>query len=162
MVKQCGHATVAAKLSCQLSIYGTAHIALCNNSIALWSQLVCLACAGCQNVRNRNLAILSRSGLKISSLVIGHTALISYGKPRITNQVRPSRLVLLSAESAPFCMGSVRYYLGAICLHLASACGLHLGQHCTGPSTAHAPALYMPKTFSPITCSWAQWRRVQV
>ncbi len=44
-------------------------------------------CTGCQNVRNRNLAILSKSGLNLKRLAIGHAFPISYGKPRITNQV---------------------------------------------------------------------------
>ncbi len=44
-------------------------------------------CTGCQNVRNRNLAILSKSGLNLKKLAIGHASPISYGKPRITNQV---------------------------------------------------------------------------
>lgn len=59
-----------------------------------WSELV----SGCQNVRNRNLAILSRSRLKMHSLAVGHVSAASYGKPRITNQVKP---VLLQLHFTP-------------------------------------------------------------
>ena len=43
--------------------------------------------AGCQNVRNRNIVILARMGVKIQSLTLGHAGSAVYGKPRITNQV---------------------------------------------------------------------------
>ena len=54
---------------------------------------------GCQNVRNRNLAILSRSRLKMQSLAVGHVSTTSYGKPRITNQVK----TLLKDRIASLC-----------------------------------------------------------
>ena len=53
----------------------------------LFPAITSLDLSACQNVRNRNLVILSKSGLAIRRLTIGHTSLISYGKPRITNQV---------------------------------------------------------------------------
>ena len=57
---------------------------------------------GCQNVRNRNLAILSRSRLKMQSLAVGHVSTTSYGKPRITNQVRTPSLIALHRVVVPF------------------------------------------------------------
>lgn len=44
--------------------------------------------SACENVRNRNLAILKASKLKLRSIAIGHIATVAYGKPRITNSVR--------------------------------------------------------------------------
>lgn len=43
--------------------------------------------SACENVRNRNLAILEASKLKLKSITIGHVATVAYGKPRITNSV---------------------------------------------------------------------------
>lgn len=44
--------------------------------------------SACENVRNRNIAILAASRLKLKSVSIGHVATLAYGKPRITNSVR--------------------------------------------------------------------------
>ena len=48
-----------------------------------------LMAAGCQNMRNRNLSLLARRHLKLKSIAIGHASAFAYGKPRITNQVKP-------------------------------------------------------------------------
>ncbi|DBB09271.1 TPA: hypothetical protein ACH3X3_007853 [Trebouxia sp. C0006] len=59
-------------------------------TLDLFPGLTALDLSGCQNVRNRNLAILSKSGLNLKRLAIGHAFPISYGKPRITNQALQS------------------------------------------------------------------------
>ncbi|KAK9820134.1 hypothetical protein WJX72_006463 [[Myrmecia] bisecta] len=67
--------------------------------------VTCIDLSGCQNVRNRNLAILARSDLKLTSLAIGHTSACAYGKPRITNQalVEIAELTLLTHLSLSDC-----------------------------------------------------------
>ena len=51
----------------------------------------------CENVRNRNLAVLAASDLKLTSITVGHAATLAYGKPRITNSVscQPPRLLCM-------------------------------------------------------------------
>ena len=44
--------------------------------------------SACENVRNRNMAILASSQLKLKKIAIGHAAMLAHGKPRITNSVR--------------------------------------------------------------------------
>lgn len=43
--------------------------------------------SACENVRNRNMAILAASHLKLRKIAIGHVAMLAQGKPRITNSV---------------------------------------------------------------------------
>lgn len=63
------------------------------------TECVYIVCAGCQNVRNRNVTILARSSLKLRSLSIGHSSTMAYGKPRITNQARAATMHSLVAAS---------------------------------------------------------------
>lgn len=84
-------------------------------------------------MRNRNLAILSRSKLKMQSLSIGHKSSTSYGKPRITNQVLttacPTALMPSCLCSVLFewsCSGLVVYSCGLL-LTSHAACNLCVG-----------------------------------
>ena len=49
--------------------------------------LISIDLSTCENVRNRNLAVLAASDLKLTSITVGHAATLAYGKPRITNSV---------------------------------------------------------------------------
>ena len=61
-------------------------------------------------MRNRNLAILSRSRLKMQSLAVGHVSTTSYGKPRITNQVKTLHLeITLHLYVAPSHISILHY-----------------------------------------------------
>ncbi|KAL3149078.1 hypothetical protein ABBQ32_001921 [Trebouxia sp. C0010 RCD-2024] len=92
-------------------------------TLDLFPGLTALDLSGCQNVRNRNLAILSRSRLKMQSLSIGHVSTTSYGKPRITNQALQSiaafkglqKLVL--ADCSAVTTGGLQQLSGLIGLH---------------------------------------------
>eukprot|EP00884_Botryococcus_braunii_P004619 jgi/Botrbrau1/14158/Bobra.182_3s0098.1 len=53
--------------------------------IAQYPALKMVDLSACQNVRNRNLSILGRSGLRLQALYIGQATNSTYGKPRITN-----------------------------------------------------------------------------
>ncbi|DBA97456.1 TPA: hypothetical protein ACH3X1_015172 [Trebouxia sp. C0004] len=92
-------------------------------TLDLFPGLTALDLSGCQNVRNRNLAILSKSGLNLKTLTIGHASPISYGKPRITNQALQSiaefrglrQLVL--ADCSAVTTGGLQQLSGLVGLH---------------------------------------------
>ena len=67
-----------------------------------FTRLVSVDFSRCEQLRNRNLHVFATSKLKIEELVIGHSIMGLYSKPRITNAVSSNLLVVSKEELSQY------------------------------------------------------------